>query len=44
MGSIKALSALTSSNVPDEPHRGPPPAHMGPEVLFKITFEVLVPA
>lgn len=44
MGSIKALSALTSSNVPDQPHLELLPAHTGPGVLFKITLEALVPA
>lgn len=44
MGSIKALSALTSSNVPDEPHLEPPQAHMGPGALFQMTSEALVRA
>lgn len=44
MGSIKALSALINSNVPKQLHLEPPPAHMGPGALFKVTFEALLPA
>lgn len=44
MGSIKALSALISSNVPSQPHLEPPPTHMGSGALFKVTLEALVPA
>lgn len=43
MGGVGLLSALRSLNVLDQPHLGPPPTHMGPVALFKVTVEALVP-